>query len=67
MRKLALVLTLAVAIMLGGCAATKDSSVETKNNNRIEDEITANMEKFLHDGDTYTAKLFVEMADEYEG
>ena len=25
------------------------------------------MEKFLHDGDTYTAELFVEMADTYEG
>ena len=29
--------------------------------------IEKNMEKFLHDGDTYTAELFVEMADTYEG
>ena len=52
MRRLTLVLTLAAAIMLTGCAATKDFSTETKNSGRTEDEIAANMEKFLHDGDT---------------
>ena len=58
MRKIALLLAVIMMFAFVGC---------TSNENQVEDETMANMEKFLHGGDTYTAKLFVEMADTYEG
>ena len=52
--------------MLAGCGAQEQIEVENPDT-KAHEEMIANQEKFLHDGDTYTAELFVEMADTYEG
>ena len=67
MRKLALLLALTMVVSFAGCSSNKNGVEKKKNEIRTEDQVEKNMEKFLHDGDTYTAELFVEMADAYEG
>ena len=52
--------------MLVGCGGQEQTENENPDT-KAHDEMMANQEKFLHDGDTYTAELFVEMADTYEG
>lgn len=54
MKKLALLLAVVMMFAFAGC---------TSNQNEIE----SNQEKFLHSSDTYSAELFVEYANEYEG
>ena len=54
MKKMALILVMVMMFVFAGCTSN-------------ENDITDNQDKFLHDGDTYTAELFVEMADTYEG
>ena len=66
MRKILLVLGIICALMLAGCGAQEQTEIENPDT-KAHDEMMANQEKFLHDGDTYTAELFVEMADTYEG
>lgn len=66
MKKILLVLGIICALMLAGCGAEGQTKVENPDT-KAHDEMMANQEKFLHDGDTYTAELFVEMADTYEG
>lgn len=66
MKKILLVLGIICALMLAGCGAEEQPKVENPDT-KAHDEMMANQEKFLHDGDTYTAELFVEMADTYEG
>ena len=67
MRKLALLLALTMVVSFAGCSSNKNGVAKKQNEIRTEDQVEKNMEKFLHDGDTYTAELFVEMADTYEG
>ena len=67
MRKLALLLALTMVVSFAGCSSNKNGVEKKQNEIRTEDQVEKNMEKFLHDGDTYTAELFVEMADAYEG
>ena len=67
MRKLALLLALTMVVSFAGCSSNKNGVEKKQNEIRTEDQVEKNMEKFLHDGDTYTAELFVEMADTYEG
>ena len=67
MRKLALLLALTMVVSFAGCSSNKNGVEKKQNEIRTEDQVEKNMEKFLHDGDTYTADLFVEMADTYEG
>lgn len=71
MRKLALILAVIMMFAFAGCTSNEnqveDNQNEVGTGNLVEDETMANMEKFLHDGDIYTAELFVEMADTYEG
>lgn len=67
MRKLALLLALTMVVSFAGCSSNKNGVAKKQNEIRTEDQVEKNMEKFLHDGDTYTAELFVEMADAYEG
>lgn len=67
MRKLALLLALTMVVSFAGCSSNKNGVEKKQNEIRTEDQAEKNMEKFLHDGDTYTAELFVEMADTYEG
>lgn len=52
--------------MLAGCGAQEQTEIENPDT-KAHDEMMANQEKFLHDGDTYTAELFIEMANTYEG
>ena len=66
MRKILLVLGIICALMLVGCGGQEQTENENPDT-KAHDEMMANQEKFLHDGDTYTAELFVEMADTYEG
>lgn len=66
MKKILLVLGIICALMLAGCAAQEQTEIENPDT-KAHDEMMANQEKFLHDGNTYTAELFVEMADTYEG
>ena len=66
MRKILLVLGIICALMLAGCGGQEQTAVENPDT-KAHEEMMANQEKFLHDGDTYTAELFVEMADTYEG
>ena len=66
MKKILLVLGIICALMLAGCGAQEQTEIENPDT-KAHDEMMANQEKFLHDGDTYTAELFVEMADTYEG
>ena len=66
MKKILLVLGIICALMLAGCGAHEQTVVENPDT-KAHDEMMANQEKFLHDGDTYTAELFVEMANTYEG
>lgn len=67
MKKLALILAMIMMVALAGCASNENPPVENQNEVSTENDIQKNMKKFLHDGDTYTAELFVEMADVYEG
>lgn len=71
MRKLALILAVIMMFAFAGCTSNENQVEDNQNEvgagNQAEDETMANMEKFLHDGDTYTAELFVEMADTYDG
>ena len=66
MKKILLVLGIICALMLAGCGAQEQTEVENPDT-KAHEEMMANQKKFLHDGDTYTAELFVEMADTYEG
>lgn len=66
MKKVLLILGIVFAMMLAGCGANEQTEVENPDT-KAHDEMMANQAKFLHDGDTYTAELFVEMADTYEG
>ena len=66
MKKALLVLGIICALLLAGCGAEETPKVENPDT-KAHEEMMANQEKFLHDGDTYTAELFVEMADTYEG
>ena len=66
MKKILLVLGIICALLLAGCGTQEQTEVENPDT-KAHDEMMANQEKFLHDGDTYTAELFVEMADTYEG
>ena len=66
MKKILLVLGIICALMLAGCGAQEQTEIENPDT-KAHDEMMANQEKFLHDGDTYTAELFIEMADTYEG
>lgn len=67
MKKLALVLAVVMMVALAGCASNENPPVDNQNEVSTENDIQKNMEKFLHNGDTYTAELFVEMADVYDG
>lgn len=67
MKKLALVLAVVMMITLVGCASKENPPVDNQKEISTENDIQKNMKKFLHDGDTYTAELFVEMADVYDG
>lgn len=66
MKKILLVLGIICALMLAGCGAQEQTEIENPDT-KAHDEMMANQEKFLHDGDTYTAELFIEMANTYEG
>lgn len=66
MKKILLVLGIICALMLAGCGAQDQTEIENPDT-KAHDEMMANQEKFLHDGDTYTAELFIEMANTYEG
>lgn len=66
MKKILLVLGIICALMLAGCGAQEQTEIENPGT-KAHDEMMANQEKFLHDGDTYTAELFIEMANTYEG
>ena len=66
MKKALLVLGIICALLLAGCGTEETPKVENPDT-KAHEEMMANQEKFLHDGDTYTAGLFVEMADTYEG
>ena len=67
MKKLALILEMIMMVTVAGCASKENPQVDNQNEISTENDIQKNMEKFLHDGDTYTAELFVEMADVYDG
>lgn len=54
MRKLALVLATIMMFAFTGCTSNQD-------------EVKNDQEKFLHGGDAYSAELFVEYANTYEG
>lgn len=56
MKRIALILSVIMMFTAAGCSS-----------NQGENKTMTNMEKFLHDGDTYTAELFIEMANTYEG
>ena len=66
MKKTIGIIMLAMVLLLAGCGAQEQTEVENPDT-KAHDEMMANQAKFLHDGDTYTAELFVEMADTYEG
>lgn len=66
MKKILLILGIVCSLLLAGCGAEETPKVENPDT-KAHEEMMANQEKFLHDGDTYTAELFVEMADTYEG
>ncbi|MBQ7976615.1 MAG: hypothetical protein IJ300_13105 [Clostridia bacterium] len=66
MKKILLILGIICALMLAGCGAQEQTEIENPDT-KAHDEMMANQEKFLHDGDTYTAELFIEMANTYEG
>jgi len=65
-KKILLVLGIICALMFAGCGAQEQTEIENPDT-KAHDEMMANQEKFLHDGDTYTAELFIEMANTYEG
>jgi len=65
-KKILLVLGIICALMLAGCGAQEQTEIENPDI-KAHDEMMVNQEKFLHDGDTYTAELFIEMANTYEG
>lgn len=66
MRKFILVLGVVCVLLLAGCAGGKTDDIDTGTTS-VTDETLANMENFLHDGETYSSELFVGMADTYEG
>ena len=66
MKKFISVIILAMVLLLSGCGVQERTEVENPDT-KAHDEMMANQEKFLHDGDTYTAELFIEMANTYEG
>ena len=66
MKKTIGVIILAMVLLLAGCGVQEQTEVENPET-KAHEEMMANQEKFLHDGDTYTAELFVEMANTYEG
>ena len=66
MKKVLLILGIICAMMLAGCTGEQVDDVDTGKTS-ITDEVQSNMEKFMHDGETYTPELFVEMANTYEG
>lgn len=66
MKRILLILGIVFALMLAGCGTNEQTEVDNPDT-KAHDEMMANQAKFLHDGDTYTADLFMEMADTYEG
>lgn len=66
MKKVLLVLGVIFALMLAGCNMSEQTDVDNPDT-KAHDEMMANQAKFLHDGDTYSPELFVEMANTYEG
>lgn len=66
MKKVLLILGMVLALALAGCGVSEQTEVDNPDT-EAHDEMMENQAKFLHDGDTYTAELFVEMADTYEG
>ena len=67
MKKICLILAVTMALAVAGCSSEKTTIVYNQNKSEIEEEHMKMMEKFMHNGDTYTPELFVEMADYYEG
>jgi len=65
MKKIILILGVVLMLVLAGCCVSEQTEVDNPDTN-AHDEMMANQAKFLHDGDTYTAELFVEMANTYE-
>ena len=61
MKKLALILAVVMMFAFAGCTSNENDVANSGN------EVKENQEKFLHDGDTYSAELFVEFANTYEG
>ncbi len=66
MKRILLVLGIVFALMLAGCGVSEQTEVDNPDT-KAHDEMMENQAKFLHDGETYTPELFVEMADTYEG
>ena len=67
MKNLALFLAVIMIAALVGCDLNRNPTVDKQNEISTENDIQKNVKKFFHDGDTYTAELFVEMAEVYEG
>ena len=61
MKKLALILAVVMMFAFAGCTSNENDVANSGN------EVKENQEKFLHDGDTYSAELFVDFANTYEG